>query len=388
VDGAVGAWRRLRPGARAAARADETFWALRDVSFEVAPGDVVGIIGRNGAGKSTLLKILSRITEPSAGRCEVRGRIGSLLEVGTGFHSELTGRENIYLNGSILGMTRREIARKFDEIVAFSEIEKFIDTPVKRYSSGMYVRLAFAVAAHLDLEVLVVDEVLAVGDLVFQKRCFQKMEQLRRSGQTVLIVSHNTGALLSLCTMAVTLEQGRLLGHGDVEQQIAGYLARLSDLSKRSLLERQDREGTGQARVVEMAFLNHLGEVSEQAVLGQDLKVLLTCEADGDNLPIDYVALVCCTGDGVKLFHVDNVQRGQVLPGGGRTRRYVCHFPRLPLPAGLYHWNVIVSGGGCVYDKVASAVTLEVLSGDYYRVDRPTSNEGGLVLIDHEWSQQ
>ena len=172
----------------------DRFWALKDVNFEVEPGEVVGIIGRNGAGKSTLLKILSRITEPTSGRCKLRGRIGSLLEVGTGFHPELTGRENIYLNGSILGMSRREINRKFDEIVAFSEIERFLDTPVKRYSSGMYVRLAFAVAAHLEPEILMVDEVLAVGDAKFQKKCLGKMREVARSGRTVLFVSHNAAA--------------------------------------------------------------------------------------------------------------------------------------------------------------------------------------------------
>ncbi|HEY8504719.1 MAG TPA: ABC transporter ATP-binding protein, partial [Gemmataceae bacterium] len=191
-------FRRDRPGVGGGARGH--FWALKDVSFEVKPGEVVGVIGRNGAGKSTLLKVLSRITEPTAGRAEIRGRVGSLLEVGTGFHPELTGRENIYLNGSILGMNRREIARKFDEIVAFSEIEKFLDTPVKRYSSGMYVRLAFAVAAHLEPEILIVDEVLAVGDAAFQKKCLGKMQDVTKDGRTVVFVSHNLGALQHICT--------------------------------------------------------------------------------------------------------------------------------------------------------------------------------------------
>ncbi|MGC8669458.1 MAG: ABC transporter ATP-binding protein, partial [Chthonomonadales bacterium] len=178
----------------------QSIWALKDVSFEVQPGEVVGIIGRNGAGKSTLLKILSQITEPTEGRVEMRGRVASLLEVGTGFHPELTGRENIYLNGAILGMTRREIDRKFDEIVDFSGVERFIDTPVKRYSSGMYLRLAFAVAAHLDPEILIVDEVLAVGDAAFQKKCLGRMGEVARSGRTVLFVSHNMAAVKALCT--------------------------------------------------------------------------------------------------------------------------------------------------------------------------------------------
>src|SRR5262249_1505201 len=189
----------------------EEFWALRNVGFAVRPGEVVGIIGRNGAGKSTLLKILSRITKPTTGEVRLRGRVGSLLEVGTGFHPELTGRENIYLNGAILGMRRQEIRRKFDEIVQFAEIERFLDTPVKRYSSGMYVRLAFAVAAHLEPEILIVDEVLAVGDIAFQRKCMGRMREVGRSGCTVLFVSHNMPAIESLCTRVVLLEGGRLV---------------------------------------------------------------------------------------------------------------------------------------------------------------------------------
>ena len=203
----------------------EEFWALKNVSFEVKQGEVLGIIGRNGAGKSTLLKILSRITEPTEGRVTLRGRISSLLEVGTGFHPELTGRENIFLNGAILGMTQREIRKKFDEIVAFAEVEKFIDTPVKRYSSGMYVRLAFAVAAHLEPEILIVDEVLAVGDAEFQKKCLGKMDEVSRSqGRTVLFVSHNMEAVLKLCTRAVFIEDGRVRTIGDVKNVVPSYL--------------------------------------------------------------------------------------------------------------------------------------------------------------------
>jgi lipopolysaccharide transport system ATP-binding protein len=212
-------------GGGAGAEAEE-FWALRDVSFEVKQGDVVGIIGRNGAGKSTLLKLLSRITEPTTGRAVIRGRIASLLEVGTGFHPELSGRENIYLNGAILGMTRAEITRKFDEIVAFAEVERFLDTQVKHYSSGMYVRLAFAVAAHLEPEILIVDEVLAVGDAQFQKKCLGKMgEVARNSGRTVLFVSHNTAALQAICRTGLWLQQGRVVQHGPIGECLSAYLA-------------------------------------------------------------------------------------------------------------------------------------------------------------------
>jgi len=210
-----------RPGASDSA---EIIWALKDVSFQVAHGEVVGIIGRNGAGKSTLLKILSRITEPTAGFAEVRGRVGSLLEVGTGFHAELTGRENIFFNGAILGMKRREVARKFDEIVAFAEVERFIDTPVKHYSSGMHLRLAFAVAAHLEPEVLLVDEVLAVGDASFQKKCLSKMEDVGGRGRTIVFVSHNMPAITRLCERAVLLEEGRVISDGPAHQVVSTYL--------------------------------------------------------------------------------------------------------------------------------------------------------------------
>jgi lipopolysaccharide transport system ATP-binding protein len=202
----------------------ETFWALQDVSFTVPQGEVVGVIGRNGAGKSTLLKLLSRITEPTAGRAEVRGRVGSLLEVGTGFHPELTGRENIFLNGAIIGMTRAEIRRQFDAIVAFAEVERFLDTPVKHFSSGMYLRLAFAVAAHLDPEILLVDEVLAVGDAAFQRKCLGKMAEVTKAGRTVLFVSHNLGAMRGLCQRALWLEAGGLRADGPAAQVISDYL--------------------------------------------------------------------------------------------------------------------------------------------------------------------
>jgi lipopolysaccharide transport system ATP-binding protein len=204
-------------------------WALDDVSFEIDTGDLVGIAGRNGAGKSTLLRILSRITKPTRGRAEVHGRVGSLLEVGTGFHPELTGRENVYLNGAILGMRKSEIDRKFDEIVAFAEVEKFIDTPVKRYSTGMYMRLAFGVAAHMETEVLIVDEVLAVGDAQFQKKCFQRMSEIGKHGRTILFVSHNMSALRSICKRALVIDHGKLLAQGEVNHTIDHYLAQVGD---------------------------------------------------------------------------------------------------------------------------------------------------------------
>ena len=226
VEGVTSPRRRLRRQKGSAAPDAGIHWALKDVSFQIQPGEVVGVIGRNGAGKSTLLKVLSRITEPHSGRVTLRGRVGSLLEVGVGFHQELTGRENIYLNGAIFGMSRREIARKFDEIVAFSEVEPFLDMPVKRYSSGMYVRLAFAVASHMEPEILLVDEVLAVGDAPFQKKCLGKMDEVSRSGRTVLFVSHNMATIINLCTKALVLERGRLIFDGDCDEGVAQYVSR------------------------------------------------------------------------------------------------------------------------------------------------------------------
>ena len=255
----------------------ERFWALRDINFEVQPGEVVGIIGRNGAGKSTLLKVLSRITAPTRGRVEVRGRLASLLEVGTGFHPELTGRENIYLNGAILGMSRGEIARKFDEIVAFAEVEKFIDTPVKRYSSGMYVRLAFAVAAHLDSDVMLVDEVLAVGDAQFQKRCLAKMEHIAGGGKTVILVSHNLGSIQSLCKDALLFEAGRLAQLGDTHNVLDTYLSGLSDAQSLAVRKLHHRF-TAALENVDIEYIrieDGKGQETRSVAMGNDIAVFI-----------------------------------------------------------------------------------------------------------------
>lgn len=252
---------RLRQPLRAA-NSRETFWALNDVSFDICSGDVVGIIGRNGSGKSTLLKIISRITEPTAGEIRLFGRVGSLLEVGTGFHGELTGRENIYLNGTILGMRRHEIRSRFDEIVAFSGVEKFLDTPVKHYSSGMYVRLAFAVAAHLEPDILVVDEVLAVGDVEFQKKCIGKMRDVASSGRTVLFVSHNVQAISQLCSKALHLKKGRLAYAGNVSDALEAYLAELRPAAA-CTGPPDERPGTGEYRFVSATSVKPVFDAGE-----------------------------------------------------------------------------------------------------------------------------
>jgi lipopolysaccharide transport system ATP-binding protein len=272
----------------------EEFWALKDVSFEVKQGEVLGIIGRNGAGKSTLLKVLSRITEPSAGRVTLRGRVASLLEVGTGFHPELTGRENIFLNGAILGMTRGEIKRKFDEIVAFAEVEKFLDTPVKRFSSGMYVRLAFAVAAHLEPEILVVDEVLAVGDAEFQKKCLGKMQDVSRGGRTVLFVSHNMAAIVSLCNRGIWLDRGQLAFDGNGGDAVKAYAEG----------SRGFAEPVQHAKLSNILSLGKISIVPQQIEAGSNAEIALDIYATADDVISD-LALLIHVPDGQRIALID-----------------------------------------------------------------------------------
>ncbi|HZW29900.1 MAG TPA: ABC transporter ATP-binding protein, partial [Isosphaeraceae bacterium] len=277
------------------------FWALKDVSFQIEPGEVVGVIGRNGAGKSTLLKILSRITEPTEGAADIHGRVGSLLEVGTGFHPELTGRENVYLNGAILGMRRSEIARKFDEIVAFAGVEQFIDTPVKHYSSGMYMRLAFAVAAHLEPEILVVDEVLAVGDAQFQKRCLGKMGEVARSGRTVLFVSHNMHAIRSLCTRGILLKSGQVSFQGTAHESVSRYLESMrSGTSSPTVSQRITRPGTGEWRFTEVMAAKPLFDPDEPK------EILFRISPTGPDAGPIYLSGLLVNEEGTVLTQLDS----------------------------------------------------------------------------------
>ena len=276
----------------------EEFWALKDVSFEIKQGEAVGIIGRNGAGKSTLLKVLSRITEPSAGKVTIKGRVASLLEVGTGFHPELTGRENIFLNGAILGMSRKEIKSKFDEIVDFAEIEKFLDTPVKRYSSGMYVRLAFAVAAHLEPEILLVDEVLAVGDSEFQKKCLGKMEDVSKVGRTVVFVSHNMAMITSLCHRAILLDQGRTKFGGSVQKCVDTYFSNRAEMRASVILEDFTTERRGDqefAKFISISVYDIKGHLSDTFAMGDTIIV---------RLQIDFKTSIINPGIGVMFRNV------------------------------------------------------------------------------------
>ncbi|MBD3305828.1 ATP-binding cassette domain-containing protein [candidate division KSB3 bacterium] len=318
---------------------DEIIWALKDVSFEVRHGEVLGIIGRNGAGKSTLLKILSRITEPTEGHAKVYGRIGSLLEVGTGFHPELTGRENIYLNGAILGMRRAEIDRRFDEIVDFSGVERFLDTPVKRYSSGMRVRLAFAVAAHLNPEILLVDEVLAVGDVAFQQKCLGKMEDVAlQEGRTVLFVSHNMGAIENLCQTCLYMEEGRVTSVGRTKEVIRRYLASIE--TQQSLLEQsQHRPGNGKIRLMNVHFLDNHNTVRTTFRVGETLKIEMTYKVY-EPIPFPLFKVTIYSDKGTPIANMGTDTSGVSLGSITKDGRVICTMARLLLNAGSYRINI------------------------------------------------
>jgi lipopolysaccharide transport system ATP-binding protein len=363
----------------------EEFWALRDVGFEIERGETFGIVGHNGAGKSTLLKILSRVTPPTEGEVHLRGRVGALLEVGTGFHQELTGRENIFLNGAILGMRRAEIERKFDEIVDFAEVERFIDTPVKRYSSGMYLRLAFAVAAHLEPEVLIVDEVLSVGDLSFQEKCLGRMERVAGEGRTVIFVSHNLTAVSKLCNRAMLLDHGAKVTEGATDAVIESYIRSVSRQAGVSLDERHDREGDGRLRFRDISFAS-AGEVSDIAVTGRDFEVRLAYEtAEGRPVGDANFAVAIYTLLGTLILHCQSEVSGSTfreLPPSGTVR---CVIPRCPLPAGRYTVNVFATAGGQIADWVQRASELTVAEGDFYGTGRRPSAGHQSVLVDHSW---
>jgi lipopolysaccharide transport system ATP-binding protein len=379
---------RLRSGqAYSAAEMDETIWALKDVSFEVKRGEVVGIIGRNGAGKTTLLKVLSRITEPTEGYAEIHGRVGSLLEVGTGFHPELTGRENIYLNGAILGMKRAEIELKFDEIVAFAEIEKFLDTPVKHYSSGMYVRLAFAVAAHLEPEILLVDEVLAVGDAAFQKKCLGKMGDVAKEGRTVLFVSHNMAAISALCNKAMMIDRGKVHKYGLVEETIALYAASLRNLTAIPLRERKDRGGNGKLRFLALRCVDHKGREVPGLRTGEDAHIEVSFRknlADQDMSEVT-LSLAFVSRHGQPLILCRNDYTGDEFGTMPQNGSAICMIPNFPLMPGVYEVNLYAERKGEVLDWVQSAVQIEVLEGDFFGTGRLPPRSYGTVLVKHRW---
>lgn len=377
----------LRGHASGAAELDEVLWALRDVAFEVREGEVVGIIGRNGAGKSTLLKILSRITEPTTGFAELRGRVGSLLEVGTGFHPELTGRENVYLNGAILGMTRVEIDRKFDEIVAFAETEKFIDTPVKHYSSGMSVRLAFAVAAHLEPEILLIDEVLAVGDVAFQRKCLSKMDEVADQGRTVLFISHNMAMVDSLCERSILLSGGRVVEDGRTRDVIDRYLEGVGAPEHVSLDENTDRSGTGEYYATKLELLDGQGRRIDHAITGEELTIRLHYDTRSGRPLRDARVNVLVKRDERFYFVLateTTEPREIVLDGPGAIEVTV---PDLPLSGGEYQLSTYIGSGQIRHDFVEAAAKLSVVDGDYFGTGRNCIKgaEGKSVLVRHRW---
>ncbi len=387
--------RALSPRARERSRRSrELIWALRDVSFAIDEGEVVGIIGRNGAGKSTLLKILSRITEPTEGRAELRGRVGSLLDVGTGFHPELTGRENIYLNGAILGMKRAEIERRFDEIVAFAEVERFLDTPLKHYSTGMYLRLAFAVAAHLDPEILLVDEVLAVGDVEFQKKCLGKMGEVARGGRTVLFVSHNLAAIRSLCSRGIVLAQGRLVFDGPAGDAVEAYLSRLAEGAEGEggtlrFVRRTPPTGSGAAAGFAVECVEVLGEsgaVRTTLSTGDYACFRITFHCP-EVVEKGGVELGIHTLDGVRLIQystrpVSNLEM-TFVPGRNEVE---CEFPRFPLAAGSYLLSVALTRPGSEWLFVDDHfATLEVLGREVEAGGVAVTAQRCLVVAEHRW---
>ena len=365
----------------------DILWALRDLSFEVAEGQVVGIIGRNGAGKSTLLKILSRITHPTAGNVRVRGRVASLLEVGTGFHEELTGRENVYLNGSILGMKRREIDRHFDAIVEFSGLAQFIDTPIKRFSSGMRLRLGFAVAAHLDPDVLIVDEVLAVGDAGFQKKCISTMADLRSGGRTVLFVSHNMAAVENLCSRGIWIDKGQLRMDGSSNEVIKAYLSTYAvDDAKNVKLDTEGRAGSGEVRYTNIELFAPDRSPSPIIRSGDKLTLRLHFRAE-EKILEPYFGLRMYTSMGTLITDTSTWLHGVTIPSLAPGDGYVdLEFDALNLVPSRYMLSLSIAGGGgskVMDDDVH--VFLDVEPSGAYGAVRPMSSRYGIVYFGQRW---
>jgi lipopolysaccharide transport system ATP-binding protein len=386
-------WRRKLVGDTTEVAEDDpnVFWALRDVSFEVKQGEVVGLLGRNGAGKSTLLKVLAQITAPTHGCVKLGGRVASLLEVGTGFHQEMTGRDNVFLNGTILGMSRREVQAKFDEIVAFSGIEEFIDTPVKRYSIGMRVRLAFAVAAHLEPEILLVDEVLAVGDAAFQQRCLGKVGEVAQAGRTVLFVSHNAAAVESLCGRGLVLQSGRLTFDGS-QMDALEYLASELHATGNDLESRTDRIGTGEIRIAAIALKDAQGRCVGGVRAGQDIELALGFRRKvARPFPQLTVQIFITTHLGTPVFTQGNLWAGQTFGEIPESAVFSCRIPKLPLPPGHYRVGFRVTADHRdrdVLDAMDHALDFSVDTGDFFGSGKLPPQKGGICLVPGEWTIQ
>jgi lipopolysaccharide transport system ATP-binding protein len=378
-------WRRLRRLNTFATEreSDDILWALRDVSFDVEQGEVVGIVGRNGAGKSTLLKILSRITEPTEGRITLHGRVSSLLEVGTGFHPELTGRENVYMNGTILGMRKKEIDRKFEEIVEFSGVERFLDTPVKRYSSGMKVRLAFSVAAHLEPEVLIVDEVLAVGDAEFQKKCLGKMQDVAGHGRTVLFVSHNMGAIQALCPRAIALRSGQVVDDDLTPSVVARYLRSMMEVVNGFSSDNPERRQSGPLTISSARILDHQGQPSTTITAGRPISI------EVDYLCSSPVASNLIRGSvidqyGVKIFQLNPWLSGcnPALSDAGSLK---CTIPNIPLTMGRYRVALQAMADGKESDLIPNALYFTVDNSVFFGSVHSADPNTGCVMVEQHW---
>jgi lipopolysaccharide transport system ATP-binding protein len=355
-------------------------WAVRDLTFDVPEGSAMAVIGSNGAGKSTLLKILARITDPTTGYVDIAGRVGALLEVGTGFSPELTGRENIYLNGTLLGMSRREIDRRLEEIVAFAGIEPHLDKPVKWYSSGMYVRLGFAVAAHLEPDILIVDEVLAVGDLAFQQKCLGRMGEVAAGGRTVLFVSHNLAAVSAICSTAMYLREGEIAARGATREVIDRYVDDVKSTARVDLRDRADRRGDGRIRFTEI----QVGEGSSVKT-GDDCEISILYEGD----PGPGVARVALAVYGAlvePIFQCATDVSGDVMSGLPANGAFTCTMPKLPLSPGHYTISVFCEVDGEVADWVQHAAVLQVIEGDFFGTGRLPSQAHGTFYVDHTWA--
>jgi lipopolysaccharide transport system ATP-binding protein len=377
-----------RPLRRTTGSSHETIWALKDVSFEVQRGEALGIIGRNGAGKSTLLKILSRITRPTTGRAEVYGRLGSLLEVGTGFNPELTGQENVFLNGAILGMRRREIQRHFDEIVAFAETERFLDTPVKRYSTGMYMRLAFAVAAHLETDILVVDEVLAVGDTAFQQKCLGKMEDVAGQGRTVLFVSHNMAAVAQLCTRALLLEAGSVQAEGSPNEVIARYLGSGNQKGRADLSTRKGPVGSGGAVFEWAEVRSSHDEIRQDFSIGDDVRVAFGLRL-APTRPRTKLVLSIRAADGTPVALISTDDSGFALENDRESWSVAVDFEDIRLYPGPYHitlWATDVTNSE-EFDRVEDCLVFRIVDGGRLTT-RWLPRHAGIIFLTPRWSSR
>jgi lipopolysaccharide transport system ATP-binding protein len=367
---------------------DSEFWALHDLNFKIPKGEVVGLIGANGSGKSTLLKILSRITEPTQGEVKVRGKVASLLEVGTGFHPELTGRENVYINGAILGMNRKEVEAKFEEIVDFAGISDFIDTPIKRYSSGMTVRLGFAVAAHLEPDILIVDEVLAVGDLRFQNRCIKQMQKIANSGKTVLFVSHQMTTVENLCKSAFLLSEGRIVFHGPTAKVISTYRNREIFLHSNSLSERVTREGNGHCKLVGFELRNDSHQKIDVLISGKSAYIILKFEVVREQKNRMCLSLGISTKNQLRIAHLCMKTFGQSIdPTSDKTFEVRLKLPKVELNCGTYLVTSFLDDeSGEILDWVPDAFEISISESDFYGTGMVPSPEKGCLLMEHSFS--